>query len=414
MKPAAIPDNEEQRIHRLNELGILDTLEEQAYDDLTQLAAKICDTPIALVSLVDTDRQWFKSHHGLDAHETPRDIAFCAHAILDDHVFVVEDSSKDERFHDNPLATGHPDVKFYAGAPLIMSDNLRLGTLCVIANEPRTISDTQKAALEALARQTISQMELRLKVKELQSLDNAKDEFISMVSHELRTPLTSITGSLSLLSNNKVGPLSSKQQNMVAIAARNSDRLLCIVNDILDHAKMEAGKFEISRKPHKVFDLLEKALELNQPYCEKCNCEIILKFNDADKDRIIECDENRLLQVLSNLISNAAKVSSNKDIIELSLVIDSDKARFEVTDHGPGISKEQQKHLFQRFKQIETSGNQKMPGTGLGLRISKHIVELHDGQIDFESLPGDYTKFYFTITLKKIKHDTHPDRNCRQ
>ena len=211
MKSAPLPDNEAERIRRLDELGILDTLEEQAYDDLTNLAATICDTPIALVSLVDRDRQWFKSHHGLDARETPRDVAFCSHAILDDNVFVVEDSGKDERFFDNPLATGAPLVKFYAGAPLVTSDNLRLGTLCVIADEPRTISEAQKSSLGALARQVVSQLELRLKVKELEGLENAKDEFISMVSHELRTPLTSISGSLSLLLNNQVGQLEGEQ-----------------------------------------------------------------------------------------------------------------------------------------------------------------------------------------------------------
>ena len=201
MIEAAIPENEEDRLRKLYALEILDTLEEQAYDDLTKLAAEICGTPIALVSLVDSDRQWFKSHHGLDARETPREYAFCSHAILDDNIFVVEDSSKDERFVDNPLAIGEPHVKFYAGAPLIMSDNSKLGTLCVIGNEQRTITDSQKEALAALARQVVSQLELRLKVKELEILDHTKDEFISMVNHELRTPLTSIYGAVSLLRN---------------------------------------------------------------------------------------------------------------------------------------------------------------------------------------------------------------------
>ncbi len=399
MKSADIPENEQERIRLLNELGILDTLEEQAYDDLTYLAAQICNTPIALVSLVDSHRQWFKSHYGLNARETPRDVAFCSHAILGDNIFVVEDSSKDERFHDNPLAIDNPNVIFYAGAPLVMSDKLRLGTLCVIGHEPRTISNNQKKALEALARQAVNQLELRLKIKELQSLDNAKDEFISMVSHELRTPLTSICGSLSLLSSNKLGQLDDKQHNMVEIASRNSSRLLCIVNDILDNARLEAGKLDIILKPHRIIAILEKAIELNKPYCDKCNCDIVLKYNKLDSSKMIECDENRLIQVLTNLISNAAKVSRDEDIVEVSLVIDDKNARIEVLDHGAGIPDDQQKFIFQKFKQVETSGNMKMPGTGLGLRISKQIIELHGGTIGFESLPNKYTKFYFTIGL---------------
>ncbi|NNJ95308.1 MAG: GAF domain-containing sensor histidine kinase [Halobacteria archaeon] len=399
MKSAPKPENEAERIRGLYELDILDTLEEQAYDDLTLLAAQICNTPIALVSLVDHERQWFKSRHGLDASETPREVAFCAHAILGDSVFVVEDSGLDERFHDNPLATGAPHVKFYAGAPLVLKDNLRVGTLCVIANEPRSITAEQEQALEALARQVVSQLELRIRVKELQTLDRSKDEFISTVSHELRSPLTSINGSLSLLMNNKAGELQDRQRQMVEIAARNSERLLGIVNDILDLAKLEAGKLEIDRGPCNLVDLLENALELNRPYCTQCNCHVVLEYEECDRSILINCDEHRMLQVLTNLLTNAAKYSRDDEDIEVSLVIDGDSARIEVTDHGPGIPEDQQQHVFERFKQIGTPVNQKMAGTGLGLRISKQLIELHDGTIGFRSIPGESTTFYLTLPL---------------
>ena len=161
MHAAPLPADEPARLAALNRYAVLDTAPEVGFDDLTELAAIICGTPMALVSLVDRDRQWFKSRHGVEDTETPRDVAFCAHAILSDDVFVVPDASVDPRFHDNPLATGGPRIQFYAGAPMQSPDGFALGSLCVMDSTARTLTATQRQALKCLARQAVTQLELR-------------------------------------------------------------------------------------------------------------------------------------------------------------------------------------------------------------------------------------------------------------
>ena len=158
---APIPDNEAQRLAALQEYRILDTAAEQAYDDIVALAAYLCDVPIALITLVDESRQWFKSRLGLNEKETPRDVAFCAHAILQTEPLIVRDALKDRRFSDNALVTGSPHIRFYAGFPLVNPDGFALGTLCVIDRKPRRLSAEQKTAMQALARQVMALLELR-------------------------------------------------------------------------------------------------------------------------------------------------------------------------------------------------------------------------------------------------------------
>src|SRR5713101_749974 len=170
-----VPANEAERLRTLRSYKILDTKPEERFDELTQLAALICDAPISLISLIDTDRQWFKSRFGLDLQETPRAQAFCTHAIMQPQMFVVSDAAKDDRFAQNPLVTGDPHIRFYAGAPLATRDGHLLGTLCVIDREPHTLTDAQTKALKILSRLVIANVELQSDLRELKGALAARD-----------------------------------------------------------------------------------------------------------------------------------------------------------------------------------------------------------------------------------------------
>ena len=163
-------DDEKRRLLSLKLYKILDTATEKTYDNLTRLAANICAAPISLVSLVDDHRQWFKSRYGLEETETPREQAFCAHAIQDDQLMIVEDALNDQRFAENPLVTGQPHIRFYAGAPLSMADGHRIGTLCVIDRVQRSLTSSQREALSTLRDAVVAQIELRRATQDLKDM----------------------------------------------------------------------------------------------------------------------------------------------------------------------------------------------------------------------------------------------------
>ncbi len=169
---APSPSTETARLVALNRYAILDSEPEQSFDDLVILAAHICKTPIAMLSLVDDHRQWFKSKLGVQVRETPRESSICVHAIQQEDLFIVPDTLQDPRFRENPLVTGEPHIRFYAGAPLINEDGFALGTLCVVDREPRQLDAEQKEAINALSRLALRQMELRMNLQLLKDALN--------------------------------------------------------------------------------------------------------------------------------------------------------------------------------------------------------------------------------------------------
>jgi signal transduction histidine kinase len=520
-----IPANEAERIDALQWYGILDSEPEEGFDRITRMACRLLDVPICLVSLVDSERQWFKSRQGLDVEETSRDVSFCTYAILQDQVTVVPNALEDVRFRNNPLVLQEPKIRFYAGAPLTTHAGYNLGTFCIIDTRPRELNDDQITLLRDLSLIVVDQMELRVAsrrvVEELQSREailgdfdsvfdsidqgvmfmgpdlrarlindgfcrmwnvprefarqnptfnqmiehlrgtgiydvpdaewdgfvearlaaliaadgkpsisrrsdgiileykciplpdggrmltylditerersmRLKSEFVSVVSHELRTPLTSLVGALGLVSRGALDGLSQQTTSLIEIAHSNAERLVALVNDILDVQKIEAGGLDFHFEPVDIVALARQALRETIAYGEAHGVQFQLEEDIGAA--WVNADPLRLMQVLTNLLSNAAKFSPRNEDVVVRLYRVGERVRVSVSDRGQGIAPQMHMKIFEKFTQVDTSDTRAKKGTGLGLSICKSIIDKHGGEITVQSKPGDGATFSFDLT----------------
>lgn len=466
-RPAELPHCEAQRLECIADYHVLDTPKEPAYDQLTKLAANICQTPIALISLLDDKRQWFKSRVGLDADETPKDQAFCAHAILNvpkykqavadteimnssatpgcgiqmlsaltdcssqatespqpgacsDYapVFLVPNALEDERFAMNPLVTGAPYIRFYAGVPLITGEGHALGTLCVIDVVPRQLDHVQLETLQVLANQVVAQMELRRQVSALkktqqlltvatrdaeegqqaaQAANSTKSQFLANVSHEIRTPLNGILLSANLLFDTN---LSATQLDYVNTITSSGEHLLSIINDVLDYSKQESGLLQLEEITVDVVDTIESALELS--FLPKHDIECIYII-EKDVPRHIVGDVVRIRQVIVNLISNACKFTRQGQIVLRVAIVEKNETscsdvtdgalqdgedssdgfmlQFSVQDTGIGMSANKMSKLFRAFTQLDASTTREYGGTGKRKQLLSSVARSLHGSM---------------------------------
>lgn len=415
MKAAPILENEAMRLKELLSYQLLDTAPEGEYDDITKIASEICDTPIALVTLVDNDRQWFKSKQGIDVDQTPRDVSFCGHAIHGQEVFVIEDALKDVRFADNPLVVGAPSVRFYAGAPLVTPSGYGIGTLCVIDHVPRKLNERQIEVLAALARTIVRSFELRktqienkkfveeVKVASQALLESQQQmvysakmaslgEMAAGVAHEINNPLAIITGKCdSLLSKFSEGIVDRNEIETALLKMRNSGVRAAKIIKSLRYFAGDAEK--VPFEDHKFKDIFEDVSSFFTEKAQKSNISILVK---GDIDFNLNCNRIQIEQVLLNLILNAMDAvegARNPEII-VSTKIEGSKVSIRIQDNGIGISSAAAGKIMTPFFTTKPVGK----GVGLGLSISKGIVEAHGGDLVVESLSSPTV---FLITLPK-------------
>lgn len=385
---------EKERIQTLKKYDILDTPPDGSFDRITKLAAELLNVPIAIVTLVDTDRIWFKSRYGLDVQQIGHDPGLCASAILSDDLYEVVDARTDPRTLANPLVASEFGLRFYAAVPLKVKDGHNLGTLCVIDKHPKHLTDIQKKTLQYLADILVDQLELRLAARTAKYQQN---QVLSIAAHDLKNPLTTLSVWAELARDAKNDPQQlEKMLDKIKDAGVKMNRL---VNDLLESARNEAGKVQLRFAKIDIAGIVEKVVATNQVLAN--NKKIKLHFN-ADTRPYVNADEDRLTEIADNLINNAIKYSPGEKNIFVSLTEENELAFLRIRDEGQGFTEEDKKLLFQRFVKLSAEPTGGESSTGLGLSIVKSLVEAHHGTVTLMS-DGKNMGATFIIELPVMK-----------
>lgn len=380
-------NNEAERLSALLKYKILDTEFEGPYNDLVSLASHICDKPIALISLVDEQRQWFKARVGLDATETPRNLAFCAHAIHGEEILLIPDTLDDERFFDNPLVVENPKIRFYAGAPLITAEGFALGTLCVIDKKPGQLNSGQKSALTILARQVVGQLELRLRNLELENMNREKTQFIQMLSHDLRSAFSGVIGFSQFMAKRTAQFDTSKNLDLSNKINRAATQGLELLDSLLSWANLHSSQKRIEEEPFNVQSLHQEVIDyLAVIASEK---EVVIDASGVADINVV-FDRKILRSVIQNLLHNALKFSHPKGNITISVTQDEQWINFIIADEGVGMTQARAEALFstQTYTSIGTQGEE---GTGIGTQLIREFVTHYNGNIRVQSQPNHGT-----------------------
>lgn len=390
------PDNEYKRQKAVESYGLLDTMPEASFDGLTTIISQICETPIALITLLDKDRNFLKSHRGIPFNESPRKLSFCGHAInQDDPLMIVEDAREDPRFHDNPLVTEQGAV-FYAGATIVNPDGYKLGTICVYDTKPRILREDQKNALKILAQQVMILFDQILKNKELQILKEDLirknlnlEKFTALVSHDLKSPVNNLLLLTDFLKQENTN-LSDESLGYITMLQQSSNALKDYINGTLEYYKSDE-LIPLKTSRFTMDELVEELQSLSNINSEA-------RITVENHTSLLEANKPALLQIMNNLVVNAIKYNDKKEVL-IHIKVDEDQHfyTFQITDNGIGIKEESIEHIFGLYEKlgvVDRFGNQ---GNGIGLATVQNIVTRLGGTIKVVSTYGKSSTFTFTI-----------------
>lgn len=384
-----VPFNDRKRLEALKSYRIVDTPPEGAFDDLTGHACEKFSVPTALVSLVDSDRQWFKSHPGLDVAETHRELAFCAHVILSPEPLVILDTTLDSRFSKNPLVTGGPGIRFYAGAPLITSAGFRLGTFCLVDVKPRSAFTADEiGALQGFARSTMEVLEKRragfaenAQQSEAELTADARKDLFALVAHEIRSPIASMISLTRIIDERIYGPLSDpRYEELFSVLTEVAEQVGVITDRMLDFARLGAGEIDLADENVYVSELLESARSATH---EQANAKgIDIEIEPGAENLSLRVDRILSLQMLNHLISNAITSSAAGGSVRLTAAVAaSGELNLRIADDGSDLSDDAISGIVDEHGIVGPAIEIDPCWTSFGLPLARRLVELHGGRL---------------------------------
>jgi signal transduction histidine kinase len=394
MISANIPQNEKKRLQDLHESRLLDSPQEEEFNEIVKFASSLCNMPISLISLVDSNRQWFKARVGLNVSETSRDISFCSHAILQDHIFEIPDTLDDVRFNDNPLVINDPSIRFYAGVPLVTSSGSRLGTLCVIDKVPGQLNEKQRLGLTVLASNVIKITELRIKNKELHYLADTQKRIISILAHDVRNPLASIKNIIELKQSDVLDI--NEAAEMMGMVAGQLNSTIDMVENIVNWGQLHLQFGTLKFNDFDLHDLVDRVFGSESLNSMIKNNKLV---NLTQEGTFIYSDQNILEFILRNLVGNANKFTKNGSI-SVSSQQTGGKTILCIADTGVGMTDEQAEALLKNNIDAavrSTPGTDMEKGNGLGLLLVKEFIDRIDGTITVESSLNSGTTFKIVL-----------------
>lgn len=381
--PAPLPEHEEARLGELRRTGLLDSAADAAFDALTGAAATLFGVPTSLITLVDRDRQWFKSCYGFQTRETSRDIAFCGHAILSDEVMVIPDATRDPRFATNPQVTGEPHIRFYAGAPLKSASGNVLGTLCIIDTKPR--ADFSAAERELLRRLAAGAQSLIDAATDLKAADETRALFLSTVSHDLRGRVAAIMGYADLLQRHRDRLDPARRDSFVQQVRSSAQQLAVLLDDILDLERASLGELKPDIAAADVGALVRRVVA-NHGVATRRKTQLDVP------EAVAPVDAKLLERAVENLVANAEKHTPASAAVTIRVSARDDGVEIAVEDEGDGVPEDERDAIFEAFRRGRDAAS-RPSGSGLGLYLVRRFVELQGGRAWVEDRAGGGASF---------------------